>query len=103
MNMTGSSAKSCGRKVLLCIAASLLRFFNFISRLFVPHLRKRGILTFFWIVNEEDGWDKAVSIGCQGVMTDCPSNFSAYLKQKGLYFEDGSTPDRSYEPVNPDG
>ena len=46
---------SC-KKVLVCIVFQLIRFFNLISRLFIPHLRKRGILTFYWILNEEEDW-----------------------------------------------
>ena len=68
------------KRVLACVALNLLRFFNLISRLFIPHLRKRGILTFYWIVNDEEGWEKAISMGCRGIMTDIPSQLSVYLK-----------------------
>ncbi len=61
------------KKILACIALYFLRFFNLISRLFIPHLRKRGILTFYWIVNDKEGWNKAISMGCRGIMTDIPS------------------------------
>ena len=81
------------QKVLFCLVVNLLRFFNLISRLFIPNLRKRGILTFFWIVNEEEDWEKAISIGCQGIMTDRPSALNKYLKGKGLYFESELMPE----------
>ena len=42
------------RKCLVCVVMALMSFFNFVSRLFVPHLKKRGILTFYWIVNEQE-------------------------------------------------
>jgi glycerophosphoryl diester phosphodiesterase len=56
------------------------------SRLFIPHLRKRGILTFYWILNEREDWEKAISMGCRGIMTDEPSKLFAFLKEKQLYF-----------------
>jgi len=59
------------------------------ARLFVPHLLKRGILTFHWIVNEEEEWEQAVREGCRGIMTDKPSELSKYLFKKGLYLSEG--------------
>ncbi len=56
VNATYEMTNSCGGKVFICILINMLRFFNLISRLFIPHLRKRGILTFYWIVNEEEDW-----------------------------------------------
>ena len=41
-----------------------------LGRVFIPHLRRRGILTFFWVVNEEQDFRTAVSIGCAGIITD---------------------------------
>lgn len=57
------------------------------SRLFVPHLKKRGILTFFWILNSEEDFARAVSIGASGIMTDRPTVLTAYLKSRSLYCE----------------
>ena len=63
-----------------------LRLFSWMARLFVPHLRKRGVLTFHWIVNEEEGWAQAVREGCQGIITDRPSALKEYLLRRNLYF-----------------
>jgi len=52
IKLTDSMATTCGRKVLICILISILRFFNLMSRLFIPYLRKRCLLTFYWIVND---------------------------------------------------
>ena len=82
----GMTTSCCG-KVFICILLTLIRFFNLIGRLFIPHLRKRGILTFYWIVNEEEDWERAVSMGCRGIMTDEPTKLAAFLKDKGLYFQ----------------
>jgi hypothetical protein len=85
--LAGSNCKKC----LVCVAMGLMSFFNFVSRLFVPHLKKRGILTFYWIVNEQEDFQAAVATGCSGIMTDLPSNLARYLKSSKLYFEGSST------------
>ena len=54
---------------------------SIVSRIFVPHLRKRGILTFFWTINDEKGYAKAISIGAAGIMTDEPTKLANYLKR----------------------
>lgn len=85
IQMTEEMATSCGRKILVCLLVNLMRFFGLMSRLFVPHLRKRGILTFFWIVNDEEDWETAVNMGSRGIMTDCPSQLHQYLLRKNLF------------------
>lgn len=45
----GSGCKKC----LVCVLIALLNFFNLLSRLFIPHLKKRGILSFYWILNDD--------------------------------------------------
>lgn len=64
--MVDSNCKKC----LVCFAFSILRCFNFFSRLFIPHLKKRGILTFYFILNTEEDYENALSTGCSGIMTD---------------------------------
>ena len=39
------------RRYLWVFAYFLLRCFNFFNKIFVPHLKKRGILTFYFILN----------------------------------------------------
>lgn len=73
-----------------CLISGVLKFFNLLSRLFIPHLKKRGILTFYWIVNEDEDFETAVSMGCSGIMTDRPSKLARYLKSTNLYFSNGS-------------
>lgn len=53
-NMAYNAAGPGCKKCLVCFAIGLISFFNLLSRLFIPHLKKRGILTFYWILNEED-------------------------------------------------
>lgn len=57
-----------------------------LGRVFIPHLRRRGILTFFWVVNEEEDFRAAISIGSVGIMTDEPSKLADYLKKEGIYY-----------------
>jgi hypothetical protein len=53
-------------------------------------LKKRGILTFYFILNEEDDYDSALSKGCSGIMSDLSENLEKYLKRKGLFYADSN-------------
>lgn len=83
MRFTGDSkCKQC----LACFAFLILRCFNFFSRLFIPHLKKRGILTFYFILNTEEDFENAMSTGCSGIMTDLTTDLEVFLKRKGVYY-----------------
>ena len=45
---------SCVKSCLVLLLFQILNCFNFFSRLWIPHLKKRGILTFYFILNEEE-------------------------------------------------
>ncbi|XP_035228282.1 lysophospholipase D GDPD1-like [Stegodyphus dumicola] len=45
------------------------------------HLSKRGIQTYFWVLNEEEDYKKAFDIGATGVMTDYPTKLQTFLDQ----------------------
>lgn len=45
------------------------------------HLKKRGIQTYLWVLNEEAEFDKAFSLGVTGIMTDYPTRLAAYLEK----------------------
>jgi lysophospholipase D len=79
---TGSCLKSC----LGCVIYQILNCFNFLGRIWIRHLKKRGILTFYFILNSEEDFDTAVASGCSGIMTDYPSQLNAYLKRNNLFF-----------------
>ena len=36
------------------------------------HLKQRGIVTFLWVCNDEEAFDRARFMGGQGIMTDEP-------------------------------
>jgi hypothetical protein len=82
-----SKMDGCFKK---CLIVSILHFFNFMSRLFIPHLKKRGIVTFYWIINEEEEFETAISMGCAGIMSDSPSKLARFLKSTHRYFEGSS-------------
>lgn len=45
---------SCWKKCLAYMLIGMLKCFNGLSGLFIRHLKKRGILTFYFIINDED-------------------------------------------------
>ncbi|XP_037283534.1 lysophospholipase D GDPD1 isoform X1 [Rhipicephalus microplus] len=54
----------------------------FVVRKFViNHLRKRGIPTYLWVLNEKEDFEKAFAMGAAGVMTDRPTLLREYLDQ----------------------
>jgi hypothetical protein len=61
---------------------------DLLSRLYVPHLRKRGIMTFYWIVNEERDFERAAARGSAGIISDSPSRLASYLKKSQIYFQE---------------
>jgi len=62
---------------------SLVKFSNWVAKPLIWHLKKRGIMTMFWVCNEEEHFERAIRLGAQGIMTDDPYLLSAYLKKKG--------------------
>jgi glycerophosphoryl diester phosphodiesterase len=53
---------------------------NPLMKLMSYHLRKRGILTFYWVCNYENDFKKAIDHGACGIMTDNPATLSNYLE-----------------------
>ncbi|XP_076325400.1 lysophospholipase D GDPD1-like [Tachypleus tridentatus] len=46
------------------------------------HLKKRGIQTYLWVLNEDKDYENAFQLGVTGVMTDYPSKLRKYLDLK---------------------
>lgn len=86
-NMAMNFAQSKCTKCLVFVVLSILRCFNFFSRFFIWHLKKRGILTFYFILNHEEDFENAVSKGCSGIMTDLTGSLEKYLKANNLFYE----------------
>ncbi|GIY37110.1 lysophospholipase D GDPD1 [Caerostris darwini] len=46
------------------------------------HLAKRGIQTYFWVLNEEEDFERAFKLGATGIMTDYPNKLRKFLDKK---------------------
>jgi hypothetical protein len=67
----------------------LLKVGNLLMGLMAYHLRKRGILTFFWVCNYSKEFDRAIRYGASGIMTDDPQLLDQYLEEKKMNSSDG--------------
>ena len=47
----------------------------------ITHLKKRGVLTYFFVLNNEHEWKRALECGASGIMTDFPSDLKSFLQQ----------------------
>lgn len=54
------------------------------------HLRKRGIMTYFWVCNCEKDFERALKFGACGIMTDDPPLLDEYLLQRNMTPASGS-------------
>ena len=62
---------------------TLAKISNFLlmRKTLFEHLSQRGILTYVWVLNDEEDFDKAFMLNVTGVMTDYPSLLTDYLKK----------------------
>lgn len=72
--------------------SKLISAFFFILYLLWPfkklmnwHLKRRGIIVIYWILNNEEDYAFALKLGAQGLMGDKPSNIKQYLVSKSLF------------------
>ncbi|GFO02454.1 glycerophosphodiester phosphodiesterase domain-containing protein 1 [Plakobranchus ocellatus] len=49
----------------------------------IRHLERRGIQTLFWVLNTDQDFEAAFSLGIAGVMTDRPGMLADWLDKKG--------------------
>lgn len=68
------------QKVMLSVVS-----FIFTSKVLIAHLKARGIPTYFWVLNEEEDFEKAFKLGAEGVMTDCPELLRSWLNEHPYY------------------
>ncbi len=78
--------KSAFGRVFFGFLFRALGLFNFLSRFWIPHLKKRGILTFYFTLNQESDFEIAIKSGCSGIMTDYPTRLNKYLKNNSLFY-----------------
>ncbi|GBN01474.1 Lysophospholipase D GDPD1 [Araneus ventricosus] len=48
------------------------------------HLSKRGIQTYFWVLNDEEDFERAFELGATGIMTDYPTKLRMFLDKKAM-------------------
>ncbi|GFQ92850.1 lysophospholipase D GDPD1 [Trichonephila clavata] len=48
------------------------------------HLSKRGIQTYFWVLNDEEDFERAFKLGATGIMTDYPTKLRKFLDKKAM-------------------
>lgn len=71
--------KSLRRGCMVSVFGCFARLVNCITGGLVRHLKKRGIPTFAFVLNTEEGFKMARDKGCAGIMTDVPSVVREYL------------------------
>ncbi|MEE6519474.1 hypothetical protein FKM82_031321, partial [Ascaphus truei] len=49
----------------------------------LQHLQDRGIQVYFWVLNQDSDFQKALDLGASGLMTDYPCKLQAFLRQHG--------------------
>lgn len=48
----------------------------------MSHLNKRGVLTNYWVLNDDNEIEKAMSTNAMGIMTDRPEHVGRMMKNK---------------------
>ena len=64
---------SCKMALFFCVLNCLGKLVNCITGFLISHLKKRGIITFYFVLNNREDFSSAVTKGCAGIMTDKPS------------------------------
>uniref|UniRef100_A0A146KVK1 Glycerophosphodiester phosphodiesterase domain-containing protein 1 n=1 Tax=Lygus hesperus TaxID=30085 RepID=A0A146KVK1_LYGHE len=65
-------------------------FIHYVDRLLMnktlfQHLKKRGIQTYVWVINDETQFKKLYDLGVTGIMTDYPTKLKIFLDQHPEY------------------
>ena len=65
----------------------LLRFFRafpFIMKIILFHIKRRGIIPMFWVLNKENEFISAYNYGASGIITDYPVKALKYFQKKNI-------------------
>ena len=73
-----------GRWFLKCVFGFIRCIWPFIA-LLNWHLKRRGIVVFYWTVNSIKDVETSLKLGAQGVITDKPEFIKEYLESKDLF------------------
>lgn len=63
----------------------IIWLFGLVSKPLFYHLSKRGVFVYYWVLNNEKEFDRALRTGCHGIMTDNPTLLKKYLSSHNLY------------------
>lgn len=64
------------------ILLRFLRKFPFFFKLLMFHVKKRGIIPLFWVMNNEEEYQMAYEYGAMGIVTDHPVAATKYFQNK---------------------
>jgi glycerophosphoryl diester phosphodiesterase len=58
----------------------MLKAMNQLMKPLAWHLRRRGVMTYHWVCNNEEEFSRAIDCGAVGIITDEPVLLDEYLK-----------------------
>ena len=64
------------------ISVWTLELLKYFDRFIFNHLKRRGIQTTYWVLNEKEEFDKALKSGVDCIMSDYPSYIMKFAKLK---------------------
>ncbi|EGR31455.1 hypothetical protein IMG5_109040 [Ichthyophthirius multifiliis] len=67
--------------LMVNIVFTYLKFFNSIQKGINQHLNKRGILVYYWVLNDEKYFQQALQTKPNGIITDCPTKLRKFLNK----------------------
>ena len=53
-------------------------------RILLYHLKRRGIIPLFWVMNNEEEFQMAYDYGAMGIVTDYPERALDFYKKKNI-------------------
>lgn len=56
-----------------------MKLSNMICKPLIWHLRRRGIMTYYWVCNNEKEYERAIKLGCGGIITDDAERLNDFL------------------------
>ena len=61
---------------------TIMKVFNYLLIPMVWHLRRRGIMTYYWVCNDKEDFSRAITCGSCGIMTDEPWLLNDFIENK---------------------
>ncbi len=51
----------------------------------VNHFKKRGILVYYWVLNTDEEFRRAIDLGVNGIITDYPTRLINFVENNQEY------------------